>query len=245
MTASGRTREMNNRLIITDIDQTITTPGIDIWEQITTHLVEEGKKKDYKNDLFEFKGAASSDPVGASKRMMRNAINMFADDVDSSIIYAAATEKINVLKANNCIRESSVEFLSRFITDGGIVVLSTANYQEAACAIRDTLFEDEHLRKNVIVSGSVIDWDARNVKHINVAKNKISGILHTLKITEDELKARTFMVFGDDPVINDIALFTLNKSSSYLMETPKNKQLEIPSYIKRSSWAEVNDSIFS
>lgn len=236
---------MNNRLIITDIDQTITAPGIDIWEQITTNLVQQDKMNAFKNEFTEYKGSASTDPIGASKSMMGNAVNMFADDVDSKIIYDAAVEKISALKTNNCIRKSSVELLSKFINDGGKVVLSTANYQEAALAIRDTLFEEDHLRKNAIVSGSLIDWDTRQVKHINVAKNKISGILLTLKITESELKERTFMVFGDDPIVNDIALFTLNKSSSYLIETPKNKQLEIPSYIKRSSWKEVHDNIYS
>lgn len=236
---------MNNRLIISDIDQTITTPGIDIWEQLTTDLVEQGKQQDYKNEFIEYKELASTDPISASRRMMGNAINMFVDDVDSSTIYEAAAEKINALIADKCIRESSIELLSRFINDGGKVILSTANYQEAARAIRDILFEDEEVRKNVLVSGSVIDWDAKKVKHINVAKNKVFGILDTLQITEDELKEKTFMVFGDDPVVNDIALFTLNKSNSYLIETPKNKQLEIPAYIKRSSWAEAHNNIYS
>jgi hypothetical protein len=82
------------------------------------------------------------------------------------------------------------------------------------------------------------------VRHINVAKNKVLGLLDTLKITEDELKERTFMVFGDDPVVNDIALFSLNENSSYLIETPKNAKLEIPAYIKRSSWEEVHEDIY-
>jgi hypothetical protein len=142
---------MNSKYIISDIDQTITVAGIDIWEQITTSLVHNDKIQAYKNEFMEYKSSASSDPVGASKRMMGNAIRMFGSEVDSEVIYRAASDKINVLMEEKCIRKSSVELLIRFIADGGKVVLSTANYQEAALAIRDQIFEDESARQNVLV----------------------------------------------------------------------------------------------
>jgi len=236
---------MNSRLIITDIDQTITVPGVDIWEHITTSLVHDDKIHAYRNEFAEYKNAASADPIGASKRMMENAVSMFGGNVNSEAIYGAAAEKISSLIRDKGIRESSIELLCRFIADGGKVVLSTANYQEAAHAIRDHLFEDEEIRKHVFVSGSQVDWDAKVVKHINVAENKVSGILDTLTITEGELKERTHMVFGDDPVVNDIELFRLNKNGSYLIETPKNKMVEIPVYLKRSSWTEVHEEVYS
>jgi hypothetical protein len=236
---------MNSRLIITDIDQTITVPGIDIWEHITTSLVHGDKINEYKNEFAEYKKTSSADPVGASKKMMENAVNMFGGCVDSDVIYQAAAVKINSLIRDRGIRDSSVELLIRFIAGGGKVILSTANYQEAACAIRDNLFQDEEIKKHVLVSGSVVDWEAKVVEHINVAENKVTGIMNELKITEDELKKRTHLVFGDDPVVNDIALFRLKKDSCYLIETPKNRHIEIPAYLKRSSWTEVHEDMYS
>lgn len=231
-------------VIITDIDQTITNAGIDLWNEITKQIIPDKKHIEYNERLTLYKTNVSLNPIKESKDMMEYAINLFPENTSDSLfsieIYTKTLEFVKNLINTGGIRENAVEFMIQVLENSGQVVFSSANYIEGAVAVRDALFKDKQkLRDKIKVSGSVVNWHDLRVTHINVAENKVKSLEKVLNMTKEDIKALNPLIFGDDPVINDIELFKLNKNASFLMETPKNIELEIPEYIKRTSWSEI------
>lgn len=229
------------KLIITDIDQTITAQGLDLWYEMSLELV---KDKDlFQKKFLRFKQVAMRDPIGESVKLMKETIEMigYIERVD---LRDKIIGLVNSHYDQGNIREEALEFLDKFLQTGGHVVLSTANYVEGAYAFRKFLMRlfGEQYGNQIHCSGTIIDWDFLEVDHINVARNKVLDV-KALFDAKDFDKDQIIGIFGDDPVVNDIALFNIDHTKSYLIETVGNSKVEIPVTLKRRGWDQAIEDL--
>ena len=96
----------------------------------------------------------------------------------------------------------------------------------------------------MVVAGSQVDWEKREVVHFNMHTGKVAGVRMALqeKLGLERLPARlslqraTDNVFGDDPLGNDYGILNLSKRA-WVVNTEKNEGVDLSnSHMRRMSW---------
>jgi hypothetical protein len=74
--------------------------------------------------------------------------------------------------------------------------------------------------------------------HFNMGSNKVIGLVDTLGISEEAVKAKIGFVFGDDPLGSDRNLLEI-APYPYVIKNEKHRYLDLPDRVKLVTWSEV------
>jgi hypothetical protein len=158
--------------------------------------------------------------------------------------------KITTSLPESVIILEAIKYLSHRLKSGTICVISTGGYEEAGKGFIEGLVErnllSASLLKNIRYSGTQIDWEKLKVIHVNVNKNKILGLVRVFKSESgdqkysiEKLKKRINAVFGDDILINDLAILKDLCKCGFVIKNKSNESKQLPSNCILTGWPQI------
>ena len=211
-----------------DIDGTLTLPGHDLWYLCTKSLSADEDLFDKYVAEWKTEIQSGMDPFERSLAMMKRGLKLFKTGVSSELVTREVQRKTSNLIDEGLVWREAIHFLKGRISSGVRAVFSTTNYHEGAVGFLHALLLKGWIREaeleKISVSGSRIDWSSEIVSHFNMGSNKVIGLVDTLGISEDTLKANICFVFGDDPLGSDRNLLEI-AAYPYVIKNEKHGYL--------------------
>ena len=236
---------MSRKIEIFDLDGTLTDEFHPLWNLITEKLVENADE--FNHIALQWQADILTnrypDKQAAAKDMMEKGVRMFAKHHrNAHAVVTMATTITQGLITKGAVRKEAIDYLQRRIHAGITCIISTGSYAEGAAGFLLGLANAQWLTpesaQQIMISGNHIDWETGDVLHINVDHGKITGLEYALKQPLAEFQEDIIAVFGDDPFINDRALFELGKSA-FCIPTSKNSHLNLPANCQRATWQKI------
>ena len=237
----------NYGLRIYDIDGTITTPGNDLWYLTTRSLSDDCSRFDQYVALWRKDLKNGAAPYESSKLMMQKGLECMGNNGNASRIKQNARAISDEIINNNQYYSAAINHICASIDAGFQVVLSTTNYCEGAEAFLEILVEyglvKDYHQDQIMVSGSIVDWETWVITHFNMGEDKNVGISNTLKIPVEELSSHTDSAYGDDPQGNDVGILSLS-ATAFVIANQKNSEVLLPANMIRTSWENILENHF-
>ncbi len=217
---------------IFDIDGTLTKSGNDLWFLIMQELCEptafkalvtewEAKSKTYENSYTLLVGTLD---------LLRN-----IDNAEEKIFNTAKKLTLGLID-NDLVPKQALIALRQSIHSCDLIVLSTANYNEAAKGFTAALVERKLISQleynKLVILATNTDWRKYSVECFNMGDVKIHTFYRYLQQKNYPLKVPD-KVFIDDPQFNDASL--ANESLEVVVvDNPKNRD-----YIRNTGFERV------
>ncbi|MAZ77211.1 MAG: hypothetical protein CMF39_00845 [Legionellaceae bacterium] len=168
-----------------------------------------------------------------SHDMMQHGLDCMSEDVTEALVRRYAAEVTEAHTKTGVVYKEAITYLASLVASGHACVLSTGGYETGAHGFLDGLVTagwlTQKAREKIIVSGAVVDWDSRKLKHANVEENKIVGLIEKLACTREEITARLQAVYVDSPTGGDKGLMRLVENSKFatahIFRTSKNARM--------------------
>lgn len=232
---------MTSLIRIYDIDGTITMPGFDLWHLITRSLAEDTQVFD--NAVNEWKARMSQGrcPYAESREMMKTGLQLMW----SNLGHAQVQEEARKITSDILDRvfPEAIEHIKSSIYSGFQVVFATTNYLAGGKGFISALNREGWLDNaeaaSIIVSGSNINWETRDVVHFNMDKGKATGICSVLGCSHDELKEMIESSYGDDPSGNDREILRI-APKAYVIRNEKNRHAKLLPNMQFADWNFIN-----
>lgn len=230
-----------NSIEIFDVDGTITHvfgeidnesfyDSYDLWFCVSRALVKDTELFLKEVSIWKKEMESGCDPMILSYEMMQKAINFLIDQNTEDQIYKIGFGISCDFIHKNIMRKDALLYINNRLEHGIDCVFSSANYKEAVISFRDALIHtgliNSKYKENIHIIGSEIDWKLKRLNHINVAQNKVIGLMKYFNISYSDLKLIAKRSFGDDPFFNDLHLLRLCTNNSYLINTIKNQSYQ-------------------
>lgn len=218
-------------IILTDVDDTLYKG--DFWAKHTMKLL--SNLELWEKLMQEFKPLIKEDPKGISEAWMNATLDALREmGITPDFVKFVAND---VFEKEFSFYPQAIKFLRHKVNEGAEIVLCTANNDIAANIVGEKLTKilENATSKEVKIKilSSIVDWENFKVKRINVDDNK------SKQVVENEIDlSKITHIFGDDPWVNDIGLFNINPSRSYLIKTEKNKDFS-NDFLQPLTWEET------
>lgn len=219
---------------IFDIDGTLTKSGNDLWFLTMQELCEpiafkklvsewDAKSKTYENSYQLLIGTLN---------LLRN-----VEKPDEKIFNLAKKLTLELLD-NGLIPRQALTALRQSIRDCDLVVLSTANYKEAAQGFLNALLErcllSHYEYEKLVILGTNTDWQRYSVECFNMGDVKIHMFYRYLQKERFPLKVPS-KVFVDDPLFNDASL-ACDALEVVVVDNSKNREYKRNTGFERVYW---------
>ncbi|HRW66374.1 MAG TPA: hypothetical protein P5032_11625 [Candidatus Competibacter sp.] len=232
---------MTSLIRIYDIDGTITMPGFDLWHLITRNLAEDTQAFD--NAVNEWKARMSQDgcPYAESREMMKTGLRLMKSNLGYAEVYEEARKITSDILHK--IFPGAIEHVKTSIHSGFQVVFATTNYLAGGKGFISALSREGWLDNaeatSIIVSGSNVNWETRDVIHFNMGKGKATGICSVLGYSYDKLKEMIESSYGDDPSGNDREILRI-APKAYVIWNDKNRHAKLLPNMQFANWDFIN-----
>jgi len=255
--------EFSKPIQIFDLDGTLTIEfdpdegdrtgeGLDTysyWHRITRKLAHDPDAFDAREKAWlEMVMATEGIDMIASLIERTNAeIAMFdeSDKSDEAIRRQAALITREFLD-RGIVEFDAIRYLEFQLRAGVSCAISTGGDESGAAGFVDGLVNcgllPGDLAREILVSGTRINWNETIVEHMNVGPLKLRGLELAFQKPIDDIQKRTHAVFGNDPERGDRAILDGFCQHSFVKRTIKNGEAVLPpNCVFFSSWVEIYD----
>lgn len=256
---------------IFDIDGTITRTDADIvkqagysthayWDLITYHFAT--NPTDLAGEIASWRKEVSlldmDGFITSSADMLERSLQYLPGETTEQDIIARAQRITEDFIEHGVVDDRAVALLNAKANDGNICILSTGSYQSGAIGFLNALYEADMISpaafENIIVSGAIVDWTKKQVKHANIHKNKIKG-LNDILLERFNLDLQGTLdqpvdhdievyVYADDPSGNDYGILTLAEPERrFVIPNDKNHEESPQLEYNVKTWDEINNEL--
>ncbi|PHQ79992.1 MAG: hypothetical protein COB66_05775 [Coxiella sp. (in: Bacteria)] len=217
----------------------------ELWPLICAHF--DQNPPTFQNELMAWRqsnhGIVGDVAMQRTIQMVQKSVDYMRPDVRGVDIRKKAKNLTTQFIEKDIVRVDAIAHMFRALSAGTVCVLSSGIFVEAIEGFVDGLMACDLLspknREQLIVSGSIANWETKEIRHLNLGDNKQAGLYDVCRARQVDVDTADIRgIYVDDPEGVDKGLCALNPAVVSLILTGKNKDSVFEQY-QHVTWRDI------